>query len=850
MFYKLIFNNSDKRKKIDANTSTFEGLTSYAKRIFKLDHAEVGFLFLGQDDVSAYEVTCDEDLEYVLEVSKAFSSGSKFVLIKVIENFETSPQNPNKFSRVESCLTLLDEEKLPEDSFQKLASEISRKKSVSSLEKVASELNEDVGNDLKQFDEMMVEETVEDLKEDVRNDLKQFDEMLIEEEKKKLEEVEDLLMIESIEKMIQSEEIVQIEEKEDIPAEIEKALDEQIVVCPLVEELNEDMMNMMKVDFEKEVVVVSQEQKKFEKREIQKNKKKMKKEIKKKRKMNKKKAKKVKKEMKKAKKQNKLLEENDIQEMAKKISESILLEEGEDNQEELSAKLGSILNATISQISQRFKEKKESMKSKRQDKKLRKFDNMKKKFRLKADKFNGKIKDFYNGMNPETQALAKPEYMFFGDVGCGNTDILRMERDQLVAHKFESAEKIDILSNRCLELEGELQSLRHFNQVQNREVKVDTGMAVSVETQHIGIVCDGCNAGNFKGRRFKCLICDDFDLCEKCEHQKIHSHPMIRLTSNTNKNQKLNWIIRKIRNRPAFRHIFNLKVNKEEQEQMNKRHWGKWRWMKKMFGGPERWAKHCKKRSHSSSNESSNESSSDSSNSPEKNVHHGRHPAHKNRCHRGPWGKHGRRGPPWARGGNKGPWGFPGFNGMKPFWANFQKNMCKRGNMPFAENMKCPFKNPEKKVEETKNAEDLIPKEVKEQIKKMGAEIMECYVTTNEEAPKKEMANPNEVAIQVELVNTSTIGEDPMKEDKIIRKAKRNFKKCEDKEDFKIVEEKPKEMTEEEKEISNRKEYMKSILHPQKINEEILHFFVINNLDLDMNTFYRLIEEQKAYLLK
>ena len=51
-------------------------------------------------------------------------------------------------------------------------------------------------------------------------------------------------------------------------------------------------------------------------------------------------------------------------------------------------------------------------------------------------------------------------------------------------------------------------------------------------SRHEGVSCDSCMKSNFRGRRFKCLICYDYDLCSSCFEagastpRHSASHPM------------------------------------------------------------------------------------------------------------------------------------------------------------------------------------------------------------------------------------------------------------------------------------------------------------------------------------
>jgi flagellar biosynthesis GTPase FlhF len=49
--------------------------------------------------------------------------------------------------------------------------------------------------------------------------------------------------------------------------------------------------------------------------------------------------------------------------------------------------------------------------------------------------------------------------------------------------------------------------------------------------EHMGVKCDGCGVYPIAGDRFKCMVCPQFDLCQKCEEKRLHevNHPLVKL---------------------------------------------------------------------------------------------------------------------------------------------------------------------------------------------------------------------------------------------------------------------------------------------------------------------------------
>lgn len=53
---------------------------------------------------------------------------------------------------------------------------------------------------------------------------------------------------------------------------------------------------------------------------------------------------------------------------------------------------------------------------------------------------------------------------------------------------------------------------------------------IAVLPVHENIICDGCKANPVIGVRWKCLVCDDFDLCDACHSSGSHSqHQMLQI---------------------------------------------------------------------------------------------------------------------------------------------------------------------------------------------------------------------------------------------------------------------------------------------------------------------------------
>ena len=84
------------------------------------------------------------------------------------------------------------------------------------------------------------------------------------------------------------------------------------------------------------------------------------------------------------------------------------------------------------------------------------------------------------------------------------------------------------------------------------------------DTIHKGIMCKKCLQMPIIGYRYKCSVCDDFDLCSKCEEENSrtnhHPHDFIKIRNNKNQKQDNNNNFLKIMNK-EINNINNNNIN-------------------------------------------------------------------------------------------------------------------------------------------------------------------------------------------------------------------------------------------------------------------------------------------------
>jgi len=97
-------------------------------------------------------------------------------------------------------------------------------------------------------------------------------------------------------------------------------------------------------------------------------------------------------------------------------------------------------------------------------------------------------------------------------------------KKELKHKSCKSGKRDDLHPNQISEEKKDGELIEPENQKPNQLPNVES------KTVHFRISCDMCQASPIVGIRYKCSVCPDYDLCEKCESEnwRQHSHPMIK----------------------------------------------------------------------------------------------------------------------------------------------------------------------------------------------------------------------------------------------------------------------------------------------------------------------------------
>ena len=108
-----------------------------------------------------------------------------------------------------------------------------------------------------------------------------------------------------------------------------------------------------------------------------------------------------------------------------------------------------------------------------------------------------------------------------------NNNNIDKKLNDIINKNFDKL-KNDLINESNIQL-SQIVTESKIKNLENEELEDEIETPLSVEN-HTGYVCDGCS-NSIVGIRYKCVICPDFDYCEKCEEKKgfVHGHPFYQL---------------------------------------------------------------------------------------------------------------------------------------------------------------------------------------------------------------------------------------------------------------------------------------------------------------------------------
>ena len=117
-------------------------------------------------------------------------------------------------------------------------------------------------------------------------------------------------------------------------------------------------------------------------------------------------------------------------------------------------------------------------------------------------------------------------------------EVSREEKKKLRIKKKKDRKKT--LLNEVIKKNEKLQNLeKKIDLLQNLILNTQENLTKKEKIKETGIIneniiCKNCDKKNFFGKRYKCIICKNYNLCEDCEDKNIHKHPMIVIQKKIN----------------------------------------------------------------------------------------------------------------------------------------------------------------------------------------------------------------------------------------------------------------------------------------------------------------------------
>ena len=149
-------------------------------------------------------------------------------------------------------------------------------------------------------------------------------------------------------------------------------------------------------------------------------------------------------------------------------------------------------------------------------------DNNSKNILIPDNEYNNQLNLIKSELSKELKKIIEKEVKILEDKLIDNTII---KNNQLISSYIEKINKIEEIKQ---------------NYFLSKIVQSKISMS-ACDTKHYGIKCEKCKMNPIKGIRFKCNICDNYNLCEKCEddnqNEQFHdlNHDFIRIKKESNK---------------------------------------------------------------------------------------------------------------------------------------------------------------------------------------------------------------------------------------------------------------------------------------------------------------------------